>query len=178
MAAAATAAGRDAASRAEREMRPDRSQQQHERHCEDRDRCRQRQEDPHSSRSVCALLEPAFDRQVGRHLYAQCPGGALESELESRQVERQQIVQADDSGLSEKRLLCVAEIGQVEQECLVAPVVDVVGRGADLVGQVLTSGVCLRDFEQQARGEYALALERFEVDSPGRAAGSRSAACR
>ena len=48
------------------------------------------------------------------------------------------------------------EVGQVEQQRLVAPVIDVGYLGVDLVGKVLPSSWCLGDLEQQAGREDAL----------------------
>ena len=57
-----------------------------------------------------------------------------------------------------------AEAGEVEHLALVAPQLDVVRRGAHLVGQVLAARHGLGDLEQQAGREDALALEAAEVD--------------
>src|SRR3990172_2413777 len=109
------------------------------------------------------LLPPAVDEGVGRRLAAPRAGGAREPVAELGQLQRHQVAQANDAGLGEEQLLGRAEVGQVEQQCLVAPLVDIVSRGVDLVGQILAAGRRLRHLEQQPGGEDALPLERLEV---------------
>ena len=56
------------------------------------------------------------------------------------------------------------EGGEIEQERLVAPVVDVVRRDADLVGEVHASRRRLGHLEQQTGREHPLALEALEKE--------------
>ena len=97
-------------------------------------------------------------------LEAQGAGGAREALAERLAVERQQLAKPDDARLGEQPLLVGTEAGQVQQQRLVAPVVDVVGGGADLVRERLAPGPRLRDLQQQARGEHALALQALEQE--------------
>src|SRR3954454_22326489 len=110
------------------------------------------------------LLHPALDRQVGGHLHAEGSRRALQPERVVGCIERQQIGESNDARLREQRLLIGPEIGQIEQQRLVTPFVDVVRSRADLIGQVLTARARFGHLEQQARGEDALTFERLEVE--------------
>ena len=130
----------------------------------------------YSSRSVCACSHQPSTHQVGRRLDAEHSRRAASRSRKSSMSSGEQVGQPDDAGLGEQRLLGRAEVGQVEQQRLVAPVVDVVGRGVDLVGQVLAPRRRLRDLEQQAGREDALALEAPRGGRSELAAGSRAVA--
>ena len=62
--------------------------------------------------------------------------------------QRQHVGDSDQPALGEEQLLVGTEVGQVQQQCLVAPGADVAGGGSDLVGQILAASGGLRDLEQ------------------------------
>ncbi len=68
----------------------------------------------------------------------------------------------DDTRLRQDALLLWPEVGEVQQQGLIAPLVDVVGGDADLVGQRHAPGGRLRDLQEEAGREEALVFEALQ----------------
>jgi hypothetical protein len=110
------------------------------------------------------LVPPALDGQVRRRVHLQLVGAAGDALAERREVDLEDVAEALEAALAEEPVLGRPEPGEVQHLGLVAPHQDVVGRGADLVGEVLAPCDGLGDLEKEARREDALALEAAEVD--------------
>src|ERR1700690_4659840 len=110
------------------------------------------------------LLPPAFELEVRRRLDLEVVRRLAHPGAEVVEAQREQVLEAHDARLQEQLLLGRSDAGQVQQQRLVAPFVDVVRVGLDLVGQVLPPRGRLGHLQQEARGEDALAQELVDVD--------------
>ena len=91
----------------------------------------------YSSWSVCACSHQPSSWRSDGGVHLEDVGRLAHPGAEVIQAQGQQVLQADDAGLQQQLLLGRAHAGQVQQERLVTPLVDVRRVGLDLVGQVL-----------------------------------------
>src|SRR6185369_14107908 len=81
------------------------------------------------------LIPPPPERQVRRWLEIQLRRAAGDALLERLEVDREDVPDALEAALHEEAVLGGPEAGEIEHERLVAPGVDVVRRGVELVGE-------------------------------------------